>query len=103
LWADPHRNDDSFGYTFSVQDEPPYYWHCYPTTNDLWSLWVGWREVANAQQDTSLHSGILADWLEDHRDELLSGATGPTDPAARLDALIDYLRSRFRQQFEGVQ
>lgn len=43
----------------------------------------------------TLTCGILADWLEDHRDDLLVGATGPTDPAARLDALIAHLRSRF--------
>ena len=43
-------------------------------------------------------SGVFADWLEDHRVELLRnavGAIGPSDPAQRLDALIDYLRSRF--------
>lgn len=40
-------------------------------------------------------SGVLADYLQDHRSELLDGATGPTDPAERLDQLIEYLRIRF--------
>lgn len=39
--------------------------------------------------------GVLADWLEEHKEALLTGATGPADPAARLDQLIAYLRARF--------
>lgn len=52
-----------------------------------------WHKTLNGQ-DGNL-SGVLADWIEDHRDSMLHGATGPSDPALRLDALIDHLRSRF--------
>lgn len=57
------------------------------TMLDDWSVTKEW-------DDTNL-SGVIADWLTEHRDELLTNASGPSDPAARLDALIDYLRARF--------
>ncbi len=40
-------------------------------------------------------TGVLCDWLQDHRDLLLSGAVGP-NPAERLEQIIDW----FRQHFE---
>lgn len=55
----------------------------------LVALWEGTPSDTDA-----IESGVLADWLEDHREYLLTGATGPTDPAQRLDELISYLRSR---------
>jgi hypothetical protein len=39
--------------------------------------------------------GVFADWLEEHKEELLVGASGPADPAQRLDQLIEYLRNKF--------
>jgi hypothetical protein len=56
------------------------------------------EEWARPHEDLHL-SGVFADWLEENRDsDLLVGATGPSDPAARLDALIQYLRDRFHLQ-----
>lgn len=45
-------------------------------------------------------SGLLADWITEHRSELLLNATGPSDPAERLDQLIEWLRNRFNSQFD---
>lgn len=62
---------------------------CWPIAAEganLWQLWLETIEPADRQL-----SGVLADWLDDHRDDLLTGATGP-DPAARLDLLIHWLR-----------
>ena len=58
--------------------------------SDQWWLLV---RDANAQR---IQSGILADWLEDHRSELLTGCTGD-DTERRLDGLIAYLRQRFNE------
>lgn len=51
-----------------------------------WEAW-GWMAYP------PLESAVLADYLQDHRDLLLAGATGP-QPDQRLDALIDWLRAR---------
>ena len=55
----------------------------------------------HVQVDNLMTSGILADWIDDHFDDLLVGATGPTDPALRLRQLVDYLRSRFDSVYEN--
>jgi hypothetical protein len=57
----------------------------------LYNVWV-----AIPGPDDAIESGVLADYLQDHRDALLENATGP-EPAARLDALIDWLRARLTQ------
>lgn len=75
-------------------------WFRYPSPDALHQLIEDWHNTTYSDDPTI--SGILADYLTDHRDELLTGATGPSDPAKRLDELIDYLRSRFNSQF-GVQ
>jgi hypothetical protein len=61
---------------------------------DLMEEWAGTRY----EDDSAPIRSVLADWFEDHHSELLSNATGPSDPAARLDALIEYLRDRFHLQ-----
>jgi hypothetical protein len=58
---------------------------CYPVSTQCVDLW---RKQRLAEPETS---DVLADWLQDHRDDLLTGATGP-DPAGRLDLLIHWLR-----------
>lgn len=73
----------------------------YPLTREAKAILLEWwystpnvKMIYDGLSDPVV-SGILADYLQDHRDELLQGATGPTDPAVRLDALIEYLRARF--------
>ncbi len=58
-----------------------------------------WKNIPEAEDHHI--SGVLADWLEDNRDDLLSTATGPA-PAERLDALINRLRRKFRSLTEVV-
>lgn len=65
----------------------------YPIARDGAALKKEWANLE--PPDDNFLTGLLADWLIDHRSELLTGATGPSDPAVRLDALIDWLRSRF--------
>lgn len=77
----------------------PLGWWCYPADADLQTLR---RQYANVAYDQDrLVCGVIADYLTEHRSELLAGATGPTDPAIRLDALIDYLRQRFNSVYGG--
>jgi hypothetical protein len=45
--------------------------------------------------ERKITDGVFADWLEEHKEELLVGASGPSDPAQRLDQLIEYLRNKF--------
>lgn len=77
---------------------PPLYWF-YPINEEGAQL-IHSHNVLYERQDRTL-SGVLADWLEDHKPELLSGATGPTDPAVRLEELLLYLRNRFHQGVTG--
>lgn len=56
----------------------------------IWKLWFD----TDWSKDKSV-TGVLCDWLQDHRDLLLSGAVGP-NPAERLEQVIDW----FRQHFE---
>lgn len=53
------------------------------------ALWLKWS-CTPSKVDAAI-SGVLADWLDDHRDSLLEGAVG-TDPKGRLDLLIRWLR-----------
>jgi hypothetical protein len=80
-------------YIGPLRTEFPNYYHCRP---EACNFYIEWLRTPGRQDGTVC--GVLADYLEDHRQELLTGATGPSDPAARLDALIDYLRDRFRSQ-----
>jgi hypothetical protein len=66
----------------------------YPFPTDGVTLVNRWKGTPSSVD--SLISGILADYLEDHQDELLSGAVGPK-PGPRLTALIDHLRSRLHE------
>ena len=66
----------------------------YPLGPDGWSICQEFRSTHWPER--RIAEGVLADWLEDHREELLHGAVGPSDPAVRLDALIDHLRQKFR-------
>jgi hypothetical protein len=72
-------------------DEGHYF--SYPLTPDGWALCREFR--ATRFTERQITDGVLADWLEEHKEELLAGATGPSDPAERLDQLIAYLRERF--------
>lgn len=76
-------------------------WFQYPLTEVGEGLIEEWHQTTK-NEDHNL-SGVLADYLTDHRDELLTEATGPSDPAERLDALIEYLRRRFNSQFGEQQ
>jgi hypothetical protein len=70
--------------------------YAYRLADDGVFLLRGWHSCGYPVDSTI--SGVFADYLEENREELLTGATGPSDPAARLDALITYLRDRFRSQ-----
>lgn len=92
LWINPRDflQEPYWGVMRCVASE----WFCYPTTaqlDDLNATYV----CSNDSVFRNMTLGIVADYCEDHRDELLGGATGPSDPALRLDALIVHLRSRF--------
>lgn len=65
----------------------------YPANSDAHSLLRQWYNSPMGE-DTVI-SGLIADWLQDHRDLLLSGAVGP-NPAERLEQVIEW----FRQHFE---
>lgn len=88
----------------SVTENRPYVggWEdwcfCYPLSNEGVHLYDRWTDIPYL--DDSLISGLLADWITDHRSELLTNATGPSDPAVRLDQLIEWLRNRFNSQFD---
>jgi hypothetical protein len=58
-----------------------------------YSLLTEWFK-APSDEDKPI-TGVFCDWLQDHRDLLLSGAVGP-NPAERLEQVIDW----FRQHFE---
>jgi len=64
----------------------------YPITPDGVTLYERWEELPPSDDGTD--SGVFADWLEDRKEFLLIGANGPSDPAAPLDDLIDWLRRR---------
>lgn len=64
-------------------------WVCWCLGDEGAVLWDKWFNTSN-DTDSAI-SGVLADWLDDHRDSLLNGAVGP-DPAGRLDLLIRWLR-----------
>src|SRR5947208_3113276 len=72
----------------------------YPVWPELRALIVDWNGQP-LTEDSHL-SGVLADYLQDHRVELLEGATGPTDPGERLDGFIEYLRIRFCPPGDGT-
>lgn len=61
----------------------------WPLSAEGCALWKQWAKT-HTGSDQAI-SGVLADWRDDHRDDLLTGATGP-DPAGRLDLLIHWLR-----------
>ena len=68
---------------------------CYRLSDEGSELLRQWH----ADYRTNQHlSGIFADWLEDHREEVLAGATGAPDPAVQLDHLIVFLRQKFRNE-----
>jgi hypothetical protein len=64
----------------------------YPFTEDGCLLWDEWS-LTDVEEEGVI-SGVLADYLDENRSTLLAGATGPSDPAERLDRLIQYLRDR---------
>lgn len=68
----------------------------YPLTQEGWSICQEFRRTRWTER--KITDGVLADWLEEHREELLTGASGPTDPAQRLDQLIEYLRAKFLRE-----
>lgn len=49
-----------------------------------------------------LIAGVIADWLQDHRDLLLSGAVGP-NPAERLEQVIEWFRQHFERGSYATQ
>ncbi len=77
----PHFSGDSFDDGFH-----------YRLTDEGTTLLYQWFAVSPSVDN--IISGVFADWLEENRSDLLTGATGPSDPAERLDRLISYLRSR---------
>jgi hypothetical protein len=88
IWGFPHCDD--------VQPERlvgGHYTVYFPCYSDLISLIKQWWDVPMSKD--VVISGVLCDWLQDHRDLLLSGAVGP-NPAERLEQIIDW----FRQHFE---
>lgn len=78
-----------FDYSLYTMKDPKFADWSWPLLSEGASLWLQWQETY-APEDRPL-SGVLADWLDDNRGHLLTGATGP-DPAARLDLLIRWLR-----------
>lgn len=68
-------------------------WVYFPCSEEGISLFEQWQ-MAPGQADKPI-TGVLCDWLQDHRELLLSGAVGP-NPAERLEQVIDW----FRQHFE---
>lgn len=71
-------------------DASAYYF--YPMLVEGRAMIVNYHKLSDSEQIVA--GAIFADWLEEHREYLLVGAKGPTDPAKRLDDLILYLRSR---------
>ena len=68
--------------------------HCsYFVWTELLTLLTDWNRLALTED--SHQSGILADYLQDHRERLLEGAADPVNAAERLDQFIEYLRLRF--------
>lgn len=63
----------------------------YPLPADGATIASDWKQTRSRSDGTI--SGILADWLEDNADTLLTGAIGP-NPAGQLSRLVEYLRSR---------
>lgn len=72
------------------------HYYSYPLDSDGRAMCEAFRATRSAER--RITEGVLADWLEEHKEALLAGATGPTDPAERLDQLIAYLRARFEAQ-----
>lgn len=50
----------------------------YPLNKEGRVLALQWGNTMACEDEVI--SGVLADWCEEHRDSLLEGATGPTDP-----------------------
>lgn len=76
--------------------KPIYYFYPLPEEGRLL-----FDEYLESDKDRTI-GGVFADWLEDHWDDLLCGAIGPSDPSVRLRELIDHLRDRFRKSFENA-
>lgn len=74
--------------------------HTYLCNDELAGLHLRWLQ--SPSHSDGIVCGITADWIEDHREELLTTAFGP-DPEGQIDKLIDYLRNRFRRQFETAK
>ena len=76
-------------------------WQSYNYPIDRDGEWIvdRWHLMQNEAQ--ALQSGILADWIDDHFDDLVADAYGPSDPAVRLRQLVEYLRSRFNSVYEN--
>jgi hypothetical protein len=68
-----------------------------PVPPEFAAIYCHWLQ-ARSHKDSALVCGIAADWLEDHRSELLAGPVNVS--VRRLDDFVAYLRYRFRQQFE---
>lgn len=103
VWVyDPDETEGEFRLTDACltyyeirQCDSDYIVASFPIPEEGWHLIRQWQTFTD--DDNQVLSGVLADYLTDHRSELL---TGPSDPAGRLDQLIEYLRGRFRSQFE---
>lgn len=84
------ENYDEFPFSsYTTEMDCCYYYPLMPSGHELQSQWL-----RTPSCEDEVLSGVFADWCDEHRDHLLSGATGPSDPAVRLDRLIDWLRRR---------
>lgn len=79
-------------YRSGHNDQLPSCHFFYPISEEGYTLIAQWQSVY--WDEDQIESGVLADWLEENAEYLLVGAVGPTDPAVRLNELIQYLRSR---------
>ena len=78
--VDYPRDTDSFVY--------------YPLSEDGYELVGQW--LFTFCNEDHIISGVLADYFEDRRSEMIAGSTDPS--SGRLDDLIAALRRRFRRQ-----
>lgn len=86
--ADRLPNDRDNPYGRSV------FW-TYPITEECNSI-MGFGTDTVYWED-AVKSGVLADWIDEHRSWMLAGATGP-NAEAELDAFVASLRSRLCPQ-----
>lgn len=76
--------------------------YTYAVTDEAAALIQQWHQTSSFDDGTI--SGVLADYLEEHRTTILQQTTAPSPTptaAKRLDTLIADLRHRFQSQFES--